>query len=389
MLKRPNGSVVAASDPDVSLVSLSNGALITIASPSSGSWTISIGGSPGAPFSLSVEGTSSLRLSSAEFVALAGRAGHAGYFPLTGEPVAGVASVLAATMTDGFANVSFVARSSTGVLLSSLNLAPEPGGSPLQFFGSVVPPNGPFIIYATGTDSHGQPFQRVLPLVVTPQRVLVSAPPPAILVRGATNQLSFTVHNLGAAATFNLLATDDRGFISAVSPESASLAADETRAITIDLAVPTTATPGTSETVTLVASSSVTSNHAVLTNVIQLVAGPSIVGVVPGTGPASGGTPITISSANVSNGATVLIGGTPATNVMWMNSTTITAVTPPNAAGTQDVTVINPDTQRATLSAGFAYVAALAPIPALSSAALGILAVALGIFGILTLRRTW
>ena len=52
---------------------------------------------------------------------------------------------------------------------------------------------------------------------------------------------------------------------------------------------------------------------------------------------------------------TVTIGGIAASNVNYINSTTITATTPVNAAGTTDVTVINYDGQSGTLPGGFTY----------------------------------
>ena len=52
---------------------------------------------------------------------------------------------------------------------------------------------------------------------------------------------------------------------------------------------------------------------------------------------------------------TVTIGGVVATNVNFINSTTITADTPANTAGVKSVTVTNYDGQSGTLSGGFTY----------------------------------
>jgi len=54
----------------------------------------------------------------------------------------------------------------------------------------------------------------------------------------------------------------------------------------------------------------------------------------------------------------VTIGGAPATSVIWVSSTSITATTPLRTAGAKDVVVTNPDTQIGTLVGGFTYVAA-------------------------------
>jgi hypothetical protein len=58
---------------------------------------------------------------------------------------------------------------------------------------------------------------------------------------------------------------------------------------------------------------------------------------------------------NFASGATVTFGGTPATGVSVASSTSMTAVTPAHSAGSVTVTVTNPDSQSASLTAGFTY----------------------------------
>ncbi|MGH9858641.1 MAG: beta strand repeat-containing protein, partial [Candidatus Acidiferrales bacterium] len=90
---------------------------------------------------------------------------------------------------------------------------------------------------------------------------------------------------------------------------------------------------------------------------------PTIVSVVPNSGPATGGTLVTISGANFQAGATVSFAGTPATNVTVLSSSQIRAVTPAGAPGSVAVQVTNPDTQNVTLFNGFTY----APPPTVTS----------------------
>ncbi len=80
--------------------------------------------------------------------------------------------------------------------------------------------------------------------------------------------------------------------------------------------------------------------------------------ISPASGPASGGTAVTISGAYILEGATVTIGGTPATSVTVRNTETITATTGVHAAGRVSVVVTNPDTTQATLTIGFLYAGA-------------------------------
>ncbi|HEY5162226.1 MAG TPA: glycoside hydrolase family 44 protein [Terriglobales bacterium] len=85
---------------------------------------------------------------------------------------------------------------------------------------------------------------------------------------------------------------------------------------------------------------------------------PVISTVIPSSGPAVGGTAITITGSGFQGGATVSIGGTAATGVTVVNATQITASTPAHAASTVNVAVTNPDTLTGTLSNGYTYVAA-------------------------------
>src|SRR5438552_15001953 len=70
---------------------------------------------------------------------------------------------------------------------------------------------------------------------------------------------------------------------------------------------------------------------------------PVVNSVTPNTGSTAGGTAVTISGNNFFNPSTVTFGGAAATNVVVVNSTTITATTPAHAAGTVDVVVADAD----------------------------------------------
>jgi phosphatidylinositol-3-phosphatase len=83
---------------------------------------------------------------------------------------------------------------------------------------------------------------------------------------------------------------------------------------------------------------------------------PGVTSVTPGCGNSSGGTSITVTGSNFVNGATVTIGGVAATNVVFVNSTTLTAITPVGTVGAKTIVVTNPDTQTAALSNSLTYV---------------------------------
>jgi hypothetical protein len=82
----------------------------------------------------------------------------------------------------------------------------------------------------------------------------------------------------------------------------------------------------------------------------------------PASGPPAGGTSVTISGMLFEDGATVTIGGAPATGVDVTGPTQITAATPPLAAGTlNDVVVTDPSGAGGTLVNG--WVADFADVP--------------------------
>ena len=86
-----------------------------------------------------------------------------------------------------------------------------------------------------------------------------------------------------------------------------------------------------------------------------IIPAPTVTSIAPNTGTVNGGTPVTISGTGFLAGATVKLGGTAATAVTVVNSTSITATTAAHAAGAVSVVVTNTDTQTGTLASGYTY----------------------------------
>jgi len=82
--------------------------------------------------------------------------------------------------------------------------------------------------------------------------------------------------------------------------------------------------------------------------------------VLPSSGPAIGGTAITIRGTFLGSATGVRIGGVAATNVQVLDGGTITAVTPPNTPGVKDVVVLR-GSNELTGSAMFTYTGAVVP----------------------------
>ena len=101
---------------------------------------------------------------------------------------------------------------------------------------------------------------------------------------------------------------------------------------------------------------------------------PTVTSVTPNSGPTAGGTSITIVGTEFLAGQTsATIGGIPLLGVTVVNSTTITATTPPGAAGAANITV-TVGLGSASLTGAFTYVPPPPPVP--SSAPLNVAATA-------------
>src|SRR6266852_8182172 len=91
---------------------------------------------------------------------------------------------------------------------------------------------------------------------------------------------------------------------------------------------------------------------------------PTVGSVSPSSGPAAGGTAVTITGTNFVTGTAVTFGGAGATSVVVVSATQITATTAAHAAAAVNVVVTNPDTQSGTLTNGYTYTS---PAPTVGS----------------------
>lgn len=82
---------------------------------------------------------------------------------------------------------------------------------------------------------------------------------------------------------------------------------------------------------------------------------PAVSSITPNKGPLAGGITALIVGTGFVTGAEVLFGSTPSNSVQITDTTVIRAVVPPNAAGTVDITVRNPDGQQSVLANAFTF----------------------------------
>jgi hypothetical protein len=90
---------------------------------------------------------------------------------------------------------------------------------------------------------------------------------------------------------------------------------------------------------------------------------PAVTGIAPTTGSTAGGTPVTITGSGFTSATAVTFGTVGAAGFTVNSDTSISATSPPQAAGTIDVTVTTPSGTSATSSSDrFTYTAAASPV---------------------------
>ncbi|HEV2862907.1 MAG TPA: proprotein convertase P-domain-containing protein [Pyrinomonadaceae bacterium] len=277
VLRRPDGSTVRPSDAGVSLVALSSGAVYSVADPAPGAWSVTVDGSVTfdgfRDFSIRVIGESPLRLVKFELAEVRGRALHESAFPIDGLPTAGrTVQLLAETSSSEVATARFEFRSPQGAVLQTLNLTEYPyaseaadddattaplGQGPVRpFFGEAALPGVPFVVYATGTDLNGAPFQRMVPGVTRPQTVRILRQPSQDLSPGQQTTYTFQVVNTGAPGTFAVSASDDNGYVVSATPQTLTLGTGETKEVRVVLRPPADAEHNDLDTLTFAVRSS-------------------------------------------------------------------------------------------------------------------------------------
>jgi len=92
-----------------------------------------------------------------------------------------------------------------------------------------------------------------------------------------------------------------------------------------------------------------------VSNGVQTVLGPRP-SLNPTLGPVAGGAPVTVTGSAFTEGATVTIGGNPATGVVFVDSQTLTLTTPTGVLGAADLTVTLPSGLSVTTANAYTYI---------------------------------
>lgn len=172
---------------------------------------------------------------------------------------------------------------------------------------------------------------------ITNATITVTGSPLTLMTNGLTGTLTINNTSLIVAATnitSNFTGTALDGNVTETGNTCSSVAPQASCTLTY--------TPGS--TIVLQTNFPIQgSNTNAVTAAIQIDASPSLTNVSPSSGPASGGTGVTLTGVALTDATGITFGGMAATSVNVINSTTVTAVTPAHGVGAVDVVITTPN----------------------------------------------
>jgi len=268
VLRQPDGQEVGVSSPSVEDTELNCGRLITVVKPQAGTWHAEVNGN--GTFWLEAQAQSDIYFIKAEFVELGGRPGHQGLFRIHGQPLAGQPATLQVSLSARQAlTTELVLVGTRGEVLKKLHLkTTDHDREFLELTGEVALPDVPFRIAVMGHDKKGMRYQRFESPLFHAARVKVT---PEFdfdeMAAGEKRTGEFEVRNFGPAQSFKVTVADAYKLVTRVDPVELSLHANESRKVSVSLAVPQGAQTGVGDDVIVVVASSSgppTSNSAIV-----------------------------------------------------------------------------------------------------------------------------
>jgi len=251
-VRRPDGSVVDETDPDVQINRLSTVVFVTVQTPGPGFWEVDIIGNGKA--SISIDGNSPLKLRRFEFVQENSDI-HGGFFAIDGQPLANSEVIGQAVLFGPVVTTQFDLVKENGNVIKTVDLNRNfPRAVQEYFLGKFSLPTQPFRLVVSGTDDTGAPFRRQNPVVYRGRTVKVEPlSTETELVPGKSVTFEFKVTNFGSPATYSITAVDSLGVIVNVTPTSLPLNLDESAIVLVEILVSKETQADTQEDITVTA----------------------------------------------------------------------------------------------------------------------------------------
>jgi hypothetical protein len=171
VVRRPDGALLAAGAPGVTLQTFSHMTIATITAPPPGTWRIEFQGAGLYSISAHVAQSEQDEVPTGwlfDFVEIAGRPGHEGWFPRRDELHKGESATCRLDWQDGTGAIQVGFVTADARPLATVPLDDEPGEAG-QYLGRCTVPNVPFRVVISGQDRLGQPFRRTNPSLRSPR----------------------------------------------------------------------------------------------------------------------------------------------------------------------------------------------------------------------------
>ena len=281
-----DSSGIAIRDPNGVLQTLTaflGGASLKINNPLPGNWTVGVSGwpttPPGAPasaYSINAQVAGAFELAAATYsnATATGRAGHEINMPFGDSPPATDVRLTAQLKTNAPTNPNtykWEAIAEDGAVLGPLNLARK---TPDQYEGTAalqsisVGATKAWRIRASGTDSAGQPFARVLPALHNAKRYTFDIiGTPSHWLPGAINKVKVRIDNYTTNDTFAIGAAPTIGSIASTSPTINQIAPGDYATFDINVQLPANAPVNSAQSLNIALVSQLAGSSNVLDNV--------------------------------------------------------------------------------------------------------------------------
>jgi hypothetical protein len=246
-LSDPSGNVVRQSD-GVQDTPLNCGRIIVVGAPAAGNWQVRV--SPSSRFWFTVQAESDLSLTAAEFVEPDLRSESNRLVRIQGQPVAGRAATLRASLSSPIENAQFQLVSLDARPIQTLDLQSTDSR---EFSGAIDVPREAFRVMVNGRDESGLTVQRSWRYPFHGEPIEIVPPADETVAAGTVRAVNFTIRNHGPAVRVSLVAVDGRGEVVAVEPPALELAAAIEGVATVRLHVPADAKPGSEARIRLTA----------------------------------------------------------------------------------------------------------------------------------------